>query len=263
MSSAEESCVDSNESDSDEVSSEADSDASEAEAKTGKSWAVPKDSSSEESEADEEESESEEEEEAPKKRAAPAQDFNAKKANTGAPMHGKAKSATLFIGGLSFDVDKDWLKQEFDAGCAGVVDARIITDRETGRPKGYGYVEFEDGEAAQAGMDAMNGKAINGRPIRLDFAEARAPRPEGGSGFGGGDRGFSGGRGGRGGFRGGRGGFDGGSRGGRGGFGGGDRGGFRGGRGGGRGGFRGGRGGFAGGPNANPNAGCSRTTFDD
>lgn len=221
---------------------------------------MPKDDTSSEEESSASEESEDEEEESGDKRAAPKKSFDsepAKKAakteGHGTPMQGKAKSATLFVGGLSFDVDKDWLKQEFEASCSGVVDARIITDRETGKHKGYGYIEFESGDAAQAAMSEMNGKEINGRQVRLDFAEARPPREFGDRGN---DRGgFRGGRGGS--FGGGRGGF----RGGRGGsFGGNDRGGFRGGRGG----SRGGRGGsFGGNPRANPNARCEKINFDD
>jgi nucleolin len=97
--------------------------------------------------------------------------------------------------------------------------------RETGNPKGFGYVTFQSIDDAKTAFDAMVGAEIAGRPVRLDYATPRPDRSEGG--------GRGGGRGGRGGFndrgRGGRGG----GRGGRGGFG--DRGG--------RGGARGGRGG--------------------
>lgn len=98
--------------------------------------------------------------------------------------------------------------------------------RETGNPKGFGYVTFTSIDDAKTAFDAMMGQEIAGRPVRLDYAQPRPERSEGGRGGFGGGRG--GGRGG--GFGGGRGG---GGRGGRGGFG--DRGG--------RGGARGGRGG--------------------
>lgn len=138
-------------------------------------------------------------------------------------------SSTLFVGNLSFGVTEDTVWSFFND--YGVKNVRLPTDRETGRPKGFGYVEFEDIEGAKKAFEAGNGADIEGRNIRLDYSQ---PRDNSG---GGGRGGFGGDRGGRGG---GRGGF-GGDRGGRG------RGGFGGDRGGrGRGGFGGGRGGFGG-----------------
>ena len=98
---------------------------------------------------------------------------------------------------------------------------RLPTDKETGAPKGFGYVEFSSIEEAKKVFSSMSGAQILGRPIRLDYSAPRPPRdsPGGFRGGSGGGRGGSG-RGGRGGGRG-RGGFDrggrGGSRGGRGG----------------------------------------------
>lgn len=110
---------------------------------------------------------------------------------------------------------------------------RLPTDRETGAPKGFGYVTFSSVDEAKVAFDAMQGADLAGRSLRLDYSQ---PRPNNGDspargGRGGGGRGGFGDRGGRGSF-GGRGGG-----GGRGGFG------DRGGRGAGRGGSRGGRGG--------------------
>lgn len=146
-------------------------------------------------------------------------------------------SSTLFVGNLSFGVTEDTVWSFFND--YGVKNVRLPTDRETGRPKGFGYVEFEDIEGAKKAFEASNGAEIEGRNIRLDYSQPR-------DSSGGGGRGFGGDRGGRGGGRG----FGGGR--GRGG----DRGGDRGGRGrGGRGGFgdRGGRG--RGAPRGNPRTG--------
>ncbi|KAG9561307.1 RNA-binding domain-containing protein, partial [Aureobasidium melanogenum] len=134
-------------------------------------------------------------------------------------------STTLFVGNVSFNTTTDSLTGYFSE-YGSINSIRLPTDRETGAPKGFGYVEFGSVEEAKAALEGLNGADVDGRNIRLDFA---APRDNNGGGGGFGGRG--GGRGGRGGFndRGGRGG----GRGGRGGFG--DRGG-RGGRGGGRGG---------------------------
>jgi len=153
-----------------------------------------------------------------------------------------APSTTLFVGNVSFNTTTDSLTGYFSE-FGSINSIRLPTDRETGAPKGFGYVEFGSVDEAKAALEGLNGADVDGRNIRLDFA---APRDPNAVGFGGGRGGGFGDRGGRGGGRG-RGGF--GDRGGRGGRGGG-RGGFgdRGGRGGGRGGStnRGGFGDFQG-----------------
>jgi RNA recognition motif-containing protein len=147
-------------------------------------------------------------------------------------------SSRLYVGNLSYDTDTETLRSAF-AASGEVTDAHVVTDRESGRSRGFGFVTMATDEMAKKAIESMNGQVIDGRPIRVNEAEER-PRG-GGGGFGGGgprsDRGFGGGGGG---FGGGGGGFGGGGggRGGRGGGGGRD-GGFGGGRGGGRGGSRG------------------------
>ncbi|KAJ3387901.1 hypothetical protein HDU80_011815, partial [Chytriomyces hyalinus] len=152
-----------------------------------------------------------------------------------------APSDTLFVGNMSFNATEEGLREVFGEH-GEVVSCRIPTDRETGNPKGFGYITYSNVDSAKAALEALNGYEFEGRGLRLDYS---TPRPEGsgfGGGRGGGRGGFGGDRGGRGGRGGGRGGF-GGDRGGRGG----GRGGFGGDRGGrgGRGGFSGGRGGFS------------------
>ena len=120
----------------------------------------------------------------------------------------------LYVGNLSYAVDSSELEQLF--GQHGtVVSAQIINDRDTGRSKGFGFVEMGSDDEAQAAITALNGQEHNGRALTVN--EAR-PREDRGGGGGGGGRGFGGGGGG------GRGGFGGGGGGGRGGFGGGGRG---------------------------------------
>ncbi|XP_042636883.1 nucleolin [Orycteropus afer afer] len=136
----------------------------------------------------------------------------------GSPNARSQPSKTLFVKGLSEDTTEETLKESFD----GSVRARIVTDRETGSSKGFGFVDFNSEEDAKAAKEAMEDGEIDGNKVTLDWAK---PKGEGGFGGRGGGRGGFGGRGGHG-------------RGGRGGFGGRGRGGF-----GGRGGFRGGRGG--------------------
>jgi len=104
----------------------------------------------------------------------------------------------VFVGNLSFDVTREELIEAF--GAAGkVVDAKVPTDRETGRPRGFAFVEFADDDAAAKSISLMNGKDLKGRPLRVNEAENRPPRP---AGAGGGYRpSFGAGGGGGGGYR--------------------------------------------------------------
>jgi RNA recognition motif-containing protein len=132
----------------------------------------------------------------------------------------------LYVGNLAYSVDSSTLESLFTQHGA-VSSAEIITDRMTGRSKGFGFVEMSSDDEAQAAIAALNGYNHEGRPLTVNEARPKEERPRGG-GFGGGGGGYGGGGGGRGGFGGGGG--RGGSGGGRGGFGGGGRGGDRGGR---------------------------------
>src|SRR5438477_3257028 len=125
----------------------------------------------------------------------------------------------LYVGNLSYNVDSSELEQLF--GQHGqVVSAQVISDRDTGRSKGFGFVEMSNDAEADAAIAALNGQQHGGRALTVN--EAR-PREDRGGGGGGGRGGFGGGRGGGGGG-GGRGGFGGGRGGGGGGGGGRDRG---------------------------------------
>ena|SRR5688500_6684151 len=139
----------------------------------------------------------------------------------------------LYVGNLSYNVDSSELEQLF--GQHGqVVSAQIINDRDTGRSKGFGFVEMADDAEADAAIAALNGQQHNGRALTVN--EARPREDRGGGGGGGGRGGYGGGGGGRsggGGYGGGGGGGYGGGGGGRGGGGFGGGGGGRGGRGGG------------------------------
>jgi len=106
------------------------------------------------------------------------------------------------VGNLSYDVTREELLETF--GAAGkVVDAKVPTDRETGRPRGFAFVEFEDEESAQKSITLLHGKDLKGRALRVNEAEDRPPRPAGGGGGGGGGyRPSFGGGGGGGGYRG-------------------------------------------------------------
>src|SRR5579864_5614625 len=123
----------------------------------------------------------------------------------------------LYVGNLSYQVDSSELEQLFTAH-GQVLSAQVINDRDTGRSKGFGFVEMANDSEAEAAIAALNGQQHNGRALTVNEARPREERSFGGGGGGGG-----GGR--RGGFGGGGGG------GGRGGFGGGGGGGGRGDRG--------------------------------
>uniref|UniRef100_A0A7C8ZS15 RRM domain-containing protein n=2 Tax=Opuntia streptacantha TaxID=393608 RepID=A0A7C8ZS15_OPUST len=101
-------------------------------------------------------------------------------------------STKLFVGGLSFGTDDGSLKDAFSS-FGEVVDAKVITDRDTGRSRGFGFVNFTDSESASSAMSAMDGQELNGRSIRVTFANERPSRPQFGGGGYGGDRGFGGG----------------------------------------------------------------------
>jgi RNA recognition motif-containing protein len=129
-------------------------------------------------------------------------------------------SKKLFVGGLSWNTSDDGLREAFEK-FGEVTDAKVINDRETGRSRGFGFVTFSDGGAADEAVRQMDGSSLDGRTVRVNEAESRPnDRGPGGprGGGGGGDR-----RGGGGGGGGGWGGGGGGGGGGRGG----DRGGSR------------------------------------
>jgi hypothetical protein len=161
----------------------------------------------------------------------------------------------LYVGNLAYSVRDDSLQQAF-AQFGTVTSAKVMMDRDTGRSKGFGFVEMGSDAEAQAAINGMNGQPLDGRPVVVNEARPREDRPGGGGG------GYGGGGGSRGGYGGGGGGYGGGgggSTGGGGGYGGGGSGGGGGGRspygGGGGGGGRspygggggGGRGGYGGG----------------
>jgi cold-inducible RNA-binding protein len=128
----------------------------------------------------------------------------------------------LYVGNLSYNVDSSELEQLF--GAHGTVQsAEVISDRMTGRSKGFGFVEMSTDEEAQAAIAALNGQDNNGRALTVNEAKPREDRPRGGGGGFGGGGGGGGGRGGYGGGRSGGGGGGGRDRGGYGGGGGGGR----------------------------------------
>src|SRR5688572_21127036 len=98
----------------------------------------------------------------------------------------------LYVGNLSYDVDSSQLEEMF-TGHGTVTSAQIITDRDTGRSKGFGFVEMGSDAEAQAAIAALNGQQSNGRALTVNEAKPKENR----SGGGGGGRGGGGGGGGR------------------------------------------------------------------
>jgi RNA recognition motif-containing protein len=122
----------------------------------------------------------------------------------------------LYVGNLSYNVTSSDLEQLF-AQHGTVQSAEVIADRESGRSKGFGFVQMGTDDEAQAAIAALNGQQNDGRALTVNEAKPREERPRGGGGGGGGRGGYGGG--------GGRGGYGGGGGGGRGGYGGGGGGG--------------------------------------
>ncbi len=131
-------------------------------------------------------------------------------------------SMKLYVGNLSFQTSSDDLQRLF-AQAGTVESAAVVEDRETGRSRGFGFVEMASAEEGQKAIEQFNGKDFNGRNLNVNEARPREDRGGRGGGGGGGRGGFGGGGGGgRGGYGGG-----GGNRGGGGGYGGGGGGGDR------------------------------------
>ena len=118
----------------------------------------------------------------------------------------------LYVGGIPYRTTEDEMRAAFEEA-GTVTSVSIISDRMTGRSRGFGFVEMSSEAEGQAAIDRWDGKEMDGRMLSVSMARPQGDRPPREGGFGGGNRG----------------GFGGGDRGSRGGFGGGDRGGYQGG----------------------------------
>ena len=125
-------------------------------------------------------------------------------------------STKLFVGNLSFNTTENDLSDAF-AAHGTVVEANLMMDRMSGRPRGFGFVTMSSADEAQKAIDALNGQQLDGRALTVNVARPREDRPPGGGGggggggsrgprreYGGGGGGDRGGRGGGGGGGGGR-----------------------------------------------------------
>jgi RNA recognition motif-containing protein len=116
-------------------------------------------------------------------------------------------SSNLFVGNLSYRTSDDGLRAHFET-VGTVVSAKVILDRDTKRSRGFGFVEMSTEDEAKKAVEQLDGKNLDGRALRINSADERPARREGGGGFGGDRRGGGGGggyggdrRGGGGGYR--------------------------------------------------------------
>jgi len=101
----------------------------------------------------------------------------------------------LFVGGLSWDTTDEGLRKAF-AAYGEITEAKVITDRDTGRSRGFGFVTFVQDEDAKTAIAKLDGTSLDGKTIKVNEAQDKGPRTGGrpGGGFGGGGRGGGGGR---------------------------------------------------------------------
>ncbi len=90
----------------------------------------------------------------------------------------------IYVGNLSYDTTEEELRSVF-AEHGEVVNVNIITDRETGRPRGFGFVEMADAEQGRAAIEQVNGRDVGGHNLTVNEAKPRADRSRGGGGGGG------------------------------------------------------------------------------
>jgi RNA recognition motif-containing protein len=98
----------------------------------------------------------------------------------------------LYVGNLSFNATKETVREAFSA-FGEITDVHVVTDRETGRSRGFGFVTMGTAEQAQKAIAEMNGAMLDGRPLKVNEAEERSGGGGGGRGGGGGGRGGGGG----------------------------------------------------------------------
>ncbi|KAI4751316.1 RNA-binding domain-containing protein, partial [Aureobasidium sp. EXF-8845] len=149
----------------------ADSDSSDSESEDEKP-AAAKDTSDSDSDSSSDDEDVEMTEEPSKKRKAEeAPAASAKKVKITAEGQFGEPSKVLFVGGLSWNVDEDWLSKEFEE--FSPVSVRVITHADSGRSKGFSYVEFTDVDAATEALNAKHGTDLDGRTLKCDFSTPR------------------------------------------------------------------------------------------
>ena len=94
----------------------------------------------------------------------------------------------LYVGNLSWDTTQDSLRAAFEADGRAVKEVNIVSDRETGRPRGFAFVEMQSKADADKAIQALDGTTLDGRQIKVNEAQERPQRGGGGGGGGGGRR---------------------------------------------------------------------------
>ena len=84
----------------------------------------------------------------------------------------------LYVGNLPFSADEDQIRELFSQKGRTVTEVKLVTDRDTGRPKGFAFVEMPESSAANAAIGGLNGQELNGRPLNVNEAK---PKAEGGN----------------------------------------------------------------------------------
>ena len=92
----------------------------------------------------------------------------------------------LYVGNLPFSANEDMVRDLFAQDGRGVTEVKLITDRDTGRPRGFGFVEMGSSQDADAAISALNGFSMDGRPLTVNEARERSSGGRGGGGGGGG-----------------------------------------------------------------------------
>ncbi|CAI6687739.1 ANM_collapsed_G0021780.mRNA.1.CDS.1 [Saccharomyces cerevisiae] len=130
------------------------------------------DSSSSSSSDSESESEKEESNDKKRKSEDAEEEEDEESSNKKQKNEETEEPATIFVGRLSWSIDDEWLKKEFEH-IGGVIGARVIYERGTDRSRGYGYVDFENKSYAEKAIQEMQGKEIDGRPINCDMSTSK------------------------------------------------------------------------------------------
>ncbi|KAE8830277.1 hypothetical protein HRS9139_06901 [Pyrenophora teres f. teres] len=161
-------------------SSDSDSDSS-SDSEDEKPAAKAEATSDSDSDADSSDADSDEEEAPSKKRKAEEVDEPIVKKSKVEEPAAEEGIKNLFVGNMSWNIDEDWLRREFE-GFGEIVGCRVITDRETGRAKGFGYVEFANAADAAKAQKEMHEYELDGRQLNVDFSTPRAkPDANGGA----------------------------------------------------------------------------------
>ncbi len=92
----------------------------------------------------------------------------------------------IYVGNLSFDTNEDSLRSAFEADGRSVKEVTVMADRDTGQPRGFGFVEMASSQDAESAIQALDGTNLDGRTIKVNEAKERQPRSGGGGGYGGG-----------------------------------------------------------------------------